>query len=357
MERSHLVFTDVEARRSSCASSATAMPLFSPTIASSARGCRELQRARRRPSRRRVLHGLPGCEAGCTSRHRSCSARSQLTTGRKVWSCGCAWACTPANRPSAKAPTSASTSTELRGSRRRAAAGRSWSRSGPATSSTRRTSSRISATTSCRASESRSASISSTSRASSRRSPLSTARRGFRGVRVVLADDSVPVARGNRASPRGRRVRGGRPERHGRGPAPPRRYAQARRRAGGHPHAADANRRGLVAAKQIRERWPETGVLVLSQYVEPAYAMELLPARTPRASATCSADRVSDVDEFAAAVRRVAEGGSALDPAVVSQLVGRRRRDDPLEELTRGSARCWRQWPRAGRTRRSRRRW
>jgi len=90
---------------------------------------------------------------------------------------------------------------------------------------------------------------------------------------------------------------------------------------------------GLRAAQEIRERWPATGVLVLSQYVEPAYAMELLGENAEGVGYLLK-DRVSDVDEFAAAVRRVGEGGSALDPAVVSQLVGRRRRDDPLEELT-----------------------
>jgi len=90
---------------------------------------------------------------------------------------------------------------------------------------------------------------------------------------------------------------------------------------------------GLRAAKEIRERWPETGVLVLSQYVEPGYAMELLGENAEGVGYLLK-DRVSDVEEFTAAVRRVAEGGSALDPAVVSQLVGRRRRDDPLEELT-----------------------
>jgi DNA-binding NarL/FixJ family response regulator len=90
---------------------------------------------------------------------------------------------------------------------------------------------------------------------------------------------------------------------------------------------------GLRAAQEIRERWPDCGVLVLSQYVEPAYAMELLGENAEGVGYLLK-DRVSDVDEFAAAVRRVAEGGSALDPAVVSQLVGRRRRDDPLEELT-----------------------
>jgi DNA-binding NarL/FixJ family response regulator len=90
---------------------------------------------------------------------------------------------------------------------------------------------------------------------------------------------------------------------------------------------------GLRAAQQIRDRHPDCGVLVLSQYVEPAYALELL-GESAEGVGYLLKDRVSDLDEFAAAVRRVAEGGSALDPAVVDQLVGRRRRDDPLEDLT-----------------------
>ncbi len=90
---------------------------------------------------------------------------------------------------------------------------------------------------------------------------------------------------------------------------------------------------GLRAAKQIRERFPQVGVLVLSQYVEPGYAMELL-SESSEGVGYLLKDRVSDIEEFASAVRRVAQGGSALDPAVVSQLVGRRRRDDPLAELT-----------------------
>ena len=90
---------------------------------------------------------------------------------------------------------------------------------------------------------------------------------------------------------------------------------------------------GVRAAKEIRERFPEVGVLVLSQYVEPTYALELL-SESAEGIGYLLKDRVSDIEEFAAAVRRVGEGGSALDPAVVSQLVGRRRRDDPLEALT-----------------------
>jgi DNA-binding NarL/FixJ family response regulator len=90
---------------------------------------------------------------------------------------------------------------------------------------------------------------------------------------------------------------------------------------------------GLRAAQEIRQRFPDVGVLVLSQYVEPAYAMELL-ADSADGVGYLLKDRVSDVDEFASAVRRVGEGGSALDAAVVSELVGRRRSHDPLAELT-----------------------
>jgi DNA-binding NarL/FixJ family response regulator len=90
---------------------------------------------------------------------------------------------------------------------------------------------------------------------------------------------------------------------------------------------------GLRAAQEIRSTYPEVGVLVLSQYVEPTYAMELL-SESAEGVGYLLKDRVSDVGEFASAVRRVGEGGSALDPAIVSQLVGRRRRDDPIDHLT-----------------------
>jgi DNA-binding NarL/FixJ family response regulator/class 3 adenylate cyclase len=90
---------------------------------------------------------------------------------------------------------------------------------------------------------------------------------------------------------------------------------------------------GLRAAQEIRVRFPSTGVLVLSQYVEAEYALELLSGSSEGVGYLLK-DRVSDLEEFAASVRRVAEGGSALDPAVVNRLVGRRRRGDPLETLT-----------------------
>jgi len=90
---------------------------------------------------------------------------------------------------------------------------------------------------------------------------------------------------------------------------------------------------GLRAAHRIRSEQPTTAVLVLSQYVEEAYALDLLSESTERTGYLLK-DRVSDVDTFTDAVRRVANGGSALDPEVVALLLGRRRREDPLESLT-----------------------
>jgi DNA-binding NarL/FixJ family response regulator len=90
---------------------------------------------------------------------------------------------------------------------------------------------------------------------------------------------------------------------------------------------------GLRAAQEIREHHPGVGVLVLSQYVESGYALELLQGSAEGVGYLLK-DRVSDVKEFAAAVKRVADGGSALDPEVVSRLVGSRRGEDPISQLT-----------------------
>ena len=90
---------------------------------------------------------------------------------------------------------------------------------------------------------------------------------------------------------------------------------------------------GLRAAQEIREKHPTCGVLVLSQYVEATYAMELL-AESAEGVGYLLKDRVTDFTGFADAVRRVAAGGSVLDPTVVSHMLGRRRRDDPLAALT-----------------------
>jgi DNA-binding NarL/FixJ family response regulator len=90
---------------------------------------------------------------------------------------------------------------------------------------------------------------------------------------------------------------------------------------------------GLRAALEIRATHPNTGVLVLSQYVEEGYALDLVGDSAGGVGYLLK-DRVADVDRFVESVTRVAEGGSALDPEVVAQLVGRARRDDPLDELT-----------------------
>jgi DNA-binding NarL/FixJ family response regulator len=91
---------------------------------------------------------------------------------------------------------------------------------------------------------------------------------------------------------------------------------------------------GLDAAQRIRAEHPRVGVLVLSQYVEPHHAMQLLQDRGAGGVGYLLKDRVADVGEVIDAVRRVAAGGSVIDPEVVTQLVGRRRSRDPIQELT-----------------------
>jgi DNA-binding NarL/FixJ family response regulator len=91
---------------------------------------------------------------------------------------------------------------------------------------------------------------------------------------------------------------------------------------------------GIAAAVQIRSLKPNVGVLVLSQYVEERYATELLAVGNNRGVGYLLKDRVADVREFIEALRRVAEGGSALDPEVVAQLFARRSSHDALSDLT-----------------------
>ena len=93
------------------------------------------------------------------------------------------------------------------------------------------------------------------------------------------------------------------------------------------------NDEGLRAALQIRSQHPSVGVLVLSQYVELGLALKLL-SDSAEGVGYLLKDRISDVDEFVAALRRVAEGGSALDPIIVSTLVSRQRPGDPIASLT-----------------------
>jgi DNA-binding NarL/FixJ family response regulator len=89
---------------------------------------------------------------------------------------------------------------------------------------------------------------------------------------------------------------------------------------------------GLEAAQVIRDEFPEAGILVLSAHVEVDHAMELL-ASGDRIGYLLKS-RVTDVSDFIETVERVAGGGSVVDPGLVQELVGARRRDDPLEELT-----------------------
>jgi DNA-binding NarL/FixJ family response regulator len=90
---------------------------------------------------------------------------------------------------------------------------------------------------------------------------------------------------------------------------------------------------GLRAAIEIRAELPQVGALVLSQFVEERYAVDLIGDSAAGVGYLLK-DRVADFATFADAVRRVAAGGTALDPTVVSRMLGRRRRDDPFEELT-----------------------
>jgi DNA-binding NarL/FixJ family response regulator len=107
------------------------------------------------------------------------------------------------------------------------------------------------------------------------------------------------------------------------------------------PHAAIVDIRmppthtdeGLVAAQQIRAEHPDVGVLVLSQYVEPRYAMRLLEEHPERVGYLLK-ERVFDVAILIDALRRLVDGETVIDPTIVSRLVGRRRREDPLAELT-----------------------
>jgi DNA-binding NarL/FixJ family response regulator len=90
---------------------------------------------------------------------------------------------------------------------------------------------------------------------------------------------------------------------------------------------------GARAAREIRAKYPDVGVLLLSQVVEAKHALELF-SEHPEGFGYLLKDRVLEVDEFLEALRRVARGGTAIDPQVVGQLLGRRRPHSPLDELT-----------------------
>jgi DNA-binding NarL/FixJ family response regulator len=90
---------------------------------------------------------------------------------------------------------------------------------------------------------------------------------------------------------------------------------------------------GLVAARRIRAEHPDVGVLVLSQYVEPAYAMRLIQDQPERVGYLLK-ERVFDIATVVDALRRISEGETVIDPTIVSRLLGRRRREDPIAQLT-----------------------
>ena len=148
-------------------------------------------------------------------------------------------------------------------------------------------------------------------------------------MRVVLAEDSVLLREGIARLLEDGGLRGRRPGRQRRRAAAQGALVQART---WRSSTSACRRRTPTRACGRRRRSASsirgTGVLVLSQYVETGYALELL-SESAEGVGYLLKDRVADIDEFVGAVRRVAEGGSALDPTVVSQLVGRRRRDDP----------------------------
>ena len=90
---------------------------------------------------------------------------------------------------------------------------------------------------------------------------------------------------------------------------------------------------GLRAALEVRRMMPEIGIMILSQYVEERYALELIETN-PSGVGYLLKDRVVEVDEFLAALHRIDQGGTVLDSEVVGQLLGRRRRKSPLDRLT-----------------------
>ena len=112
---------------------------------------------------------------------------------------------------------------------------------------------------------------------------------------------------------------------------------------------------GVRAAIAIRAAHPDTAVLVFSQWVETGYARQLLREQPGRGSATCSRTGSSAPDAFLDALRRIAAGGTALDPEVIRQLLAAPRSDAGLARLTAASGRSSGCSPRAGRTSRSRR--
>ena len=90
---------------------------------------------------------------------------------------------------------------------------------------------------------------------------------------------------------------------------------------------------GLVAAASVRDRYPDVGILVLSQYLETGYAMRLIES-VPESTGYLLKDRIADIAVLVDALRRIRDGETVIDPTIVTRLLGRRRERDPLEALT-----------------------
>jgi DNA-binding NarL/FixJ family response regulator len=90
---------------------------------------------------------------------------------------------------------------------------------------------------------------------------------------------------------------------------------------------------GVRAAVEARRRWPDMAIVILSQYVEERYAADLVVGGA-RGVGYLLKDRIADVDQFLAAIERVAAGGTVIDPEVIAQLLVRQQRDNPLDRLT-----------------------
>ena len=164
-------------------------------------------------------------------------------------------------------------------------------------------------------------------------SPAATVTTSEDAIRIVLADDAVLLREALAAALEASGFRG---RRTGRGRS---RAACARRPASGptwrrgRPDAADAHDGGAGGRRHIRRTQPEVAILVLSQYIETRYAIDLI-REDPAGIGYLLKERVTRLDDLADAVRRVAAGGSVIDPEVVARLLGRPRSHSPLDELT-----------------------
>ena len=154
------------------------------------------------------------------------------------------------------------------------------------------------------------------------------------GLRIVIGEDDVLLREGI-----ARLLDGGGLRRRGAAPATPTTSCARRSRTAPTSRSSTSRCRRATRTTACGRRWscatscPDTGVLVLSQFYEESYALDLIGDRAEGVGYLLK-ERVGDVDAFVDAVQRVAAGGSALDPEIVGRMLGRRRADGPLDELT-----------------------